>query len=43
LLHIAAADGASYFKAFTIFAGIAVIAPVLLILDRRTRSLTARD
>lgn len=43
LLHIAAADGASYFKAFTIFAGIAVMAPVLLILDRRTRSLTARD
>lgn len=39
-LHIMAAEGTRYVEAFTIFAGIAAIAPVLLILDRHTRSLT---
>lgn len=42
-LHIMAAEGTHYLEAFTIFAGIAAIAPVLLILDGRTRSLTARE
>lgn len=42
-LHIMAAEGTRYAESFTIFAGIAVIAPILLILDRRTRSLTARE
>lgn len=42
-LHIVAAEGAHYLEAFTVFACIATIAPVLLILDGRTQSLTARD
>jgi len=42
-LHIIAGEGAHYLQAFTLFAVIAVIAPVLLMLDRRTRTLTARD
>lgn len=38
-LHVMASDGTRYVETFTIFAGIAVIAPILLMLDRRTRSL----
>jgi MFS family permease len=39
-LHIMAAEGTRYVEAFSIFAGIAAIAPILLMLDRRTRALT---
>lgn len=42
-LHIMAAGGTRYVETFTVFAGLAAIAPILLILDSRTRSLTARD
>ncbi|HEV7320561.1 MAG TPA: MFS transporter [Ensifer sp.] len=38
-LHIMASDGTRYAETFMIFAGIAVIAPILLMLDGRTRSL----
>ncbi|WP_271899434.1 MFS transporter [Candidatus Phyllobacterium onerii] len=38
-LHIMAAEGTRYVETFTIFAGIALIAPILLMLDSRTRSL----
>ncbi|MDI7862674.1 MFS transporter [Rhizobiaceae bacterium n13] len=41
-LHILAAEGTRYVETFTIFACIALVAPILLILDGRTRSLTAR-
>lgn len=39
-LQIMAAEGTRYVETFAIFAGIAVIAPILLILDSRTRALT---
>ncbi|MEI2298897.1 MFS transporter [Ensifer sp. MJa1] len=38
-LHIMASGGTRYVETFMIFAGIAVIAPILLMLDGRTRSL----
>jgi MFS family permease len=38
-LHIMAAGGTRYVEAFSTFAGIAAVAPILLMLDRRTRSL----
>lgn len=42
LLHILAAGGTRYVEALTIFAGIGAIAPILLMLDRRSRSLQSR-
>ncbi|QRM56820.1 MFS transporter [Sinorhizobium sp. BG8] len=39
-LHIVAAGGTRYDQTFMIFAGVATIAPVLLMLDRQTRTLT---
>lgn len=39
-LHVMAAEGTRYAETFTTFAAIAAIAPILLMLDRRTRSLT---
>ncbi len=39
-LHIMAAEGTRYVETFMIFAGIAAIAPFLLMVDGRTRALT---